>query len=227
MSATMEDYSNLEESLYGKSYKCPVCDAQFKSQTVKQGRQKLISQDTDFKNNYKTIDPLYYDIVICPVCGYATLSRTFSKITAKKIEIMLSRQKVITPTKYDPVLSTRDAIERFNAALHMAEFLERNPSEKGILCTNLAWLYRDAKDKKSELQHMKMAVTFFVSAIQNEKPPYSGYDEGRVKLIVGDFLRRLGKKEDAKKWIGSVLVDSTSLPQHKEKALEIKDLLIQ
>ena len=222
----MDEQVNLEECLYGKSYKCPVCDAQFKSQTIKQGKAKLISQDTDFKNKFKPIDPLYYDIVSCPVCDYATLSRTFDKITAKKIEAMLQRERERMPIKYDAVLSTEDAIERFTHALGIAEFLGRSASEKGIICTSLVWLYRDLKDTKAEMQHMKMAISFFISAIQNEKPPYSGYDEGRVKLIVGDFLRRLGKKEDAKKWIGSVIVDSTALPQHKEKALEIKELLI-
>ena len=141
-------------------------------------------------------------------------------------EAMLARKKEGKLKAYDTVYSITDAVERFEYALELADFLERQASEKAIICTSLVWLYRDLRDQRSEMQYMQMAVKYFILAIQNEKPPYSGYDEGRVKLIVGEFFRRLGKKEEARRWIANVILDPLSLPQHKERGLEIKELLM-
>jgi hypothetical protein len=35
--------------IFEKTYKCPVCDTEFKSKTVKTGKVKLITADTDLR----------------------------------------------------------------------------------------------------------------------------------------------------------------------------------
>ena len=65
------------DKVFKKSYKCPICDSNFKSLTVKQGKARMIDTDIDLKVNYRDIEPLKYDIILCPVCGYAALERYF------------------------------------------------------------------------------------------------------------------------------------------------------
>lgn len=221
----MNDVVNLESCIYPKTYTCPACEQEFKSPAIRKGKTRLESQDTDLKNNFSPIDPMYYDIIMCPKCGYSTLTHLFGKLLTRQGAAWLKHEPKPVIREYPLMLSAEDAISMYNIALEVSDALDKNSSEKAILCTSIAWMYRDLKDKKQEKVYMVKAINHFISAIQNERAPYSGYDEGRVKIIVGDFLRRLGKLDDAGKWVGSVLTDQTALPMHKEKAMNIKDLI--
>ena len=49
-----------EDLLFDKTYTCPVCDHEFKSKTVRTGKAKLVSADTDLRPKYKRINPLIF-----------------------------------------------------------------------------------------------------------------------------------------------------------------------
>ena len=46
--------------IFDKTYTCPVCDKGFKTKTVKTGKVKLISADTDLRPKYQHMDSLKY-----------------------------------------------------------------------------------------------------------------------------------------------------------------------
>jgi uncharacterized protein (DUF2225 family) len=80
----------IEESdyLFDKSYTCPVCDKEFKSKTIKTGKIKLVSADTDLRPKYQYIDSLKYDAIVCPHCGYAALNRFFNYMTNTQAKLI-------------------------------------------------------------------------------------------------------------------------------------------
>ena len=80
--------SSLDDKLYEKSVECPVCGNQFKVLAVKRKAYIVESRDTDFCVTYKDINPLFYDVWICQLCGYAAQKSTFSKITYKRSELI-------------------------------------------------------------------------------------------------------------------------------------------
>lgn len=41
------------EMIFDKTYRCPVCDRQFKSKAVMSGKAKLVSIDTDYVQSIK------------------------------------------------------------------------------------------------------------------------------------------------------------------------------
>src|SRR5574344_497240 len=55
--------------VYDKTYHCPVCDNEFKSKTVMTGKAKLVGIDTDLRPQYRGIDCIKYDAVVCDHCG--------------------------------------------------------------------------------------------------------------------------------------------------------------
>ena len=71
---------NEEDCLFPKTHKCPVCDKEFKSLAVRAGKLRSVGQDDDLRPLYKDIDPLKYDAIVCPHCGYAALSRYFNHV---------------------------------------------------------------------------------------------------------------------------------------------------
>ena len=52
------------EMIFDKTYRCPVCDRQFKSKAVMSGKAKLVSIDTDLRPKYQGIDCIKYDVVV-------------------------------------------------------------------------------------------------------------------------------------------------------------------
>ena len=46
-----------EDIIFDKTYSCPVCDSEFKSKSVKTGKVKLQSLDSDLRPRYHHVDP--------------------------------------------------------------------------------------------------------------------------------------------------------------------------
>lgn len=42
---------------------------------VRAGKTRLIGSDSDLRPKYSGIDAIKYDAIVCPYCGYASLSR--------------------------------------------------------------------------------------------------------------------------------------------------------
>ena len=64
-----------KDSLFDKKYECPICDYKFTQRTVRTGRTRLLSTDTDLRHKFRYFDPIKYDIIACPKCGYAALGQ--------------------------------------------------------------------------------------------------------------------------------------------------------
>ena len=108
-----------QDFLFDKSFTCPICDREFKARTVKIGKAKLGGSDLDLRPRYEQIDLLKYDIIMCPNCGYAALSRFFKFLTSPQAKNI---QKAISST-FKPQQETKEtytydeALERYKLTL--------------------------------------------------------------------------------------------------------------
>jgi len=105
--------------LFDKTYTCPVCDSEFKAKTVKVGKAKLVGTDMDLRPKYEGIDLLKYDIVLCPHCGYAALTRYYkilSSFQAKRIREIISKA-FKAQKESNEIYSYEEALERYKLAL--------------------------------------------------------------------------------------------------------------
>ena len=71
-----------------KKYVCPICEAEFKTKTIRAGKATRLGTDQDLRSRYEGIDVVKYDPIVCPHCGYAALGRYYeltSSMQAKMI----------------------------------------------------------------------------------------------------------------------------------------------
>ena len=132
-----------QDYLFDKSFTCPICDKEFKARTVKIGKVKLSGTDLDLRPKYDQVDLLKYDIIMCPHCGYAALSRFFKFVTspqAKNIQKAISASFKPQPEK--ETYTYDDALERYKLTLANAIVKQAKPSEKAYICLKTAWLLR-------------------------------------------------------------------------------------
>lgn len=231
-----------EDLLFDKTYTCPVCDHQFKSKMVRTGKAKLVSADMDLRPKYLGIDPLKYDAILCPKCGYASLNRYFNFVMSSQAKII--REKISATYHYVPegekVYSYDEAITRHKMALLNTIVKQGKTSERAYTCLKIAWLFRGKREemmqgdyKKEEVaallaeekDFLKNAHEGFVSAFSRENFPMCGMDEYTVMYMVAELARRIGDVAEAKRWASKVLVAKDANRRIKDKALALKEVL--
>lgn len=227
--------------LFEKTHTCPVCDEEFKSSAVRTGKAKLIGTDTDLRPRYQGVDPLKYDAIVCPRCGYAGVNRFFTAITTPQAKLVLEHisKKFNATLKLDGVYSYDDAILFHRLALASAVVKRSKLSERAYTCLKIAWLLRakqedettEEKDKpalhEQELEFLSSAYDGFNEAMSKENYPICGMDENTMFCMLADIGRRVGHYEEAGRLISRVIVSRNAPERIKNKARDIKELIVE
>ncbi len=231
-----------EDLLFDKSYTCPVCDMEFKSKMVRTGKAKLVSADSDLRPRYQGVDPLKYDAILCPKCGYASLNRYFNFVMASQAKMI--KEQITTNFTYQSedgkIYSYDEAITRHKMALLNTIVKKGKTSERAYTCLKLAWLFRGKREElmkgdyekkeveeiyKEELECLENAHEGFISAFSKEEFPMCGMDQYTVMFLVAELARRIGDTAEAKRWVSKVLVARDANKRIKDKALALKESL--
>lgn len=234
-----------QDMLFDKAFTCPICDTEFKSKTVRVGKAKLLKTDLDLRPKYENVDLLKYDIILCPHCGYAALSRFFKFLTAPQAKLIKeSISASFKPMKEQgATYSYEEALSRYKLALANAIVKRAKPSEKAYICLKTAWLLRgeaetlntdapDYEQKKAELakeeeEFLRNALEGFLSARQTEGYPMCGMDETTVDYLIAVLALRFDQIDVSSKLIAGILASHTATPRMKDKARDIKDMLVK
>lgn len=229
--------------LFEKSYTCPCCDKEFKVKTVRTGKVKLESADTDLRPKYQLVDALKYDAIVCPNCGYAALNRFFNYLAS--VQRKLIKENISTNFKgleeTGAVYTYDDAIARHKLALVNTIVKKGKISERAYTCLKLAWILRGKaetlpketpdydkvmKELKAEEDELILnAYEGFTQAFMKESFPICGMDELTSSYLVADLARRSGRYEEALRWISKVITAREANERIKNKARELKELI--
>lgn len=212
--------------LYLKTYHCPVCSNEFKEKTVKVGKSRRVSMDTDLMPRYDKINSLFYEVVICPTCGYSALIKYFDKLKSDQVELI--REKISSnfkPKVYPDLFDLDIAIERFKLTLLNALVKQARTSEKAFICLKLSWLYRLKEDPANETKFMEQAYIGFNESFSTEPFPICGMDMYTLMYLIGELARRLEKYDEALQWLSRVITGKNVNTRLKELARDQKDLI--
>ena len=234
-----------QDYLFDKATTCPICDKEFKTKTVKVGKVKLAGTDMDLRPKYDQVDLLKYDIVMCPHCGYAALSRFFKFVTspqAKHIKETISAS-FKPQTEVKEIFSYDDALERYQLTLANAIVKQAKPSEKAYICLKTAWLLRgkgehldtsapDYAEQKKKLdeeenEYLHNALEGFLSARQTESFPMCGMDEPTVDYLISVLSLRFEQYDVASRLVAGILTNPSANPRMKDKARTIKEMVVK
>ena len=230
-----------EDIIFDKTFTCPVCDREFKTKQVKSGKVKLLKMDSDLRPVYQYIDPLKYDAIVCPLCGFSALNRFFKYVTGGQAQLI--KKNISSNFKgmkeSGPVFNYDDALARHKLALVNAIVKKSKTSERAYTCLKTAWILRGKAEnlpkdtpnyqkqiqemEKEELDFISKAYIGFDEAFSTESFPLCGMDESTMTLLMAELSRRLGKYDEASRWISRVLISKEASERIKEKARDIKE----
>lgn len=229
--------------LLDKKYECPVCQKEFTSKIVRQGKNKLLKQDTDLRGIYDNADTVKYDPVVCTHCGFAALTRFFKAMPIAQEKLI--RENICAGFNGLPetgdFYTYDDAITRYKLVLANTVVKRGKNSEKAYVCLKLAWAFRGKADnlpadepnreqvlkglKASELECLNNAYEGFVAAFSQESFPMCGMDEVTVIYMTAELARRIGKLDEATRLASTVITNRAASERIKDRAREVKDLV--
>jgi len=195
----------MDKRLYNSTVECPVCSEKIEVTKVKTGACRVVSKDSDFCIHYEDLNPVLYDIWVCPFCGYAALADKFTSIGDRDVKKI---QESITPKwnrrEFSGERTLDNALEAFKLALYNMQVINAKASEMAKICLRLAWLYRYKKDPK-EIDFLKFAAEFYQKAYEEEPFPIDKLDEGTCMYMIAELNRRTGNPEKAIKWFSRIV----------------------
>lgn len=195
----------MKDAYYKKTLKCPVCLFEFSSTRIKTKAVKIKSKDEDFCNHYEDYNPLYYEIFICPNCGYGASNNSFDSIDEREKFILAEAFKGREVERdFGGIRNHIDALDSFKIAVFTANLKKARYSIIAGLSLKTAWLYRFEKDE-NEKAFLEMALKYYKEAYDTENFNDEGIGELTVIYLIGELCRRMGKYEDAINWFNRVI----------------------
>ncbi len=234
-----------QEMLLDKTHECPICSNTFKNRALRTGKAKMVSMDMDLRSKFEGIEPLKYDVVSCPKCGFTAVTRYFKPVTPVQRKTILDKISANYKPQPEPqgVYPYDVALSRYKLALANAVVKNAKASEKAYICLRAGWLCRswaeelEASDEAVnaaieqarglEKEFLKNAYDGFISARQNESFPMCGMDEATVDYLIGSLAMQQGHFEVSAKMIATLLASPSASPRIKDKARDLKEEVVR
>ncbi len=235
------------ECVFGKTHTCPVCYNEFKALTVRQSKIRAAGMDKDLRPRFKNFDPLKYDVILCPKCGYAALGRFFHNITPPQAKLVKEGiSKTFRPIPERDYYTYDEAFVRYQLALGNAIVKKGKAGEKAYLCLKMAWIVRGKKEAieagtievdpserdivmeeldQDETELLNNALDGFLNARQSENFPICGMDESTLDYIIAVLAMKFEKYDLVSQMLNVLLVRSRLTPMMKDACLDMKEEL--
>ncbi|MBR3525149.1 MAG: DUF2225 domain-containing protein [Lachnospiraceae bacterium] len=231
--------------LLTKEFECHICARKFKQRTMRPGKAKLLSQDSILRPVFDGIDSTKYDVILCPYCGYAVLTRYYAALAKPHKQLIkdnISANFKQMPATVKDEITYEEAFQRYKLALLNAVVRQGKNSEKGFICLKTAWLLRAWMEKTDteslegkkllqqlkpqEKEYMVNALEGFIKARGQEPPPYAGMNEVTLDYLIGALSAETGERlQDGGRMLASVLGSNSAGEKLKERAREVLEVL--
>ncbi len=216
----------LDNFLYDKTYHCPVCFETFTSKTLRVNKNQALSSDIDLYTHYAGVNPLLYEIIVCPKCAYAASYKVFDTLLPTQAQWIKAQITAhCHKRELNPYRSLEEGIFTHQLALICALTKKAKMGEQGYLALHIAWLYRDLGDCVHEKRYLLRAVEAFEHALIHETFPLMGIDTYTIAYMIAALYYQLGQYDKAKPYVSDVILKSQGAL--KSRAIDLKALLFE
>ncbi len=202
---------------------CPNCSKSFKMPAPRYNRIRLKDTFENLRAEYEGTEPVFYEVVFCPHCGYSRLKGNFEKLNDKHKKAF----KMEIGGKYrqrpnDIAISGQQAVDRFKFGLVTAKAMSLPASEFAVLNYKLSWINQVLGDKVGYIQNVSNSYKWFEKALAEENFPVQSIDEDTVEYLMSVFSKDVGDYATALKHLGVVLTSPTASDRLKTRARDLK-----
>ncbi|MFC5469959.1 DUF2225 domain-containing protein [Cohnella suwonensis] len=193
------------EPLFQIKIDCICCESSFQTSRVRPSLKKAVRTDTDFCSYFKTVNPDYYVVRVCPQCGFTSTENSTERLNQKMKTAYY--EKIGQQWKYRDYGGERTletAMECYKLALLTAQAIGEKDRVIAALLHHIAWLYRYEGKKEQEIRFIEFAKDAYVRVYETERDSISN---ARLMYLIGELHKRLGLFQEAVRWFGRVIQD--------------------
>ncbi|WP_274381461.1 DUF2225 domain-containing protein [Paenibacillus mesophilus] len=193
------------EPLYLIKVTCMCCEQSFQTSRVRTSFKKTAKTDSDFCIHYKTVNPDFYVVRVCPFCGFSFTENFSDRLTPKHKHLYLDKLgKNWNGLDLTGERDWNEAMQSYKLALLCAQIKEEKDRVIAGLLHHIAWLYRYKDNKEQEKRFLEFALESYVKVFETEG---EDVNNARLMYLIGELHRRLGNYQKAVLWFGRVIND--------------------
>jgi uncharacterized protein (DUF2225 family)/CRP-like cAMP-binding protein len=190
--------ADINEMLYKRTLECPHCRAKFTTLKLLTKYISIEKTDNDFCNHYKGVNPLYYDVAVCPTCGFAFTEESQEPFGLNAVDGVKKLLATLPKKNYNQIRDINLARETFALAIKTQTAAGGKHSIIAKLYLRLAWLYRYQGDTLTEYKFIEQAIKHYETAFTREK--LKPRQEIMLLYLVGELFDRIGDPKMAVNW---------------------------
>lgn len=210
---------------YDKKIGCLNCKESFTTTRVRTRFARVASTDSDFKPNYvdSGVNPLFYNIAVCPSCGFS-FTDDFAPYFAPGTKEQIA--SVITagwkPHSLGGERTIDDAIAAYKLGYLSAMVKKEKPLTTAGITVRTAWLYRILNNDEEEQRFLTLARNLYEEAYFAADHVGTQMSESRVLYMVAELSWRVGDREKAVQYFSKIIETqrTSTEPQLIEMAKE-------
>ncbi len=207
---------------YQKKINCKYCGNNFLTYRVRTTRVKYVSIDSDFCPHYDEVNPLFYDVNVCPHCGLSfTDNFLFKKDPKKHNELIASYINQLENVRdICQVRTMDDALYAYKLAIVVAGILDESSLIVANLGLRIAWFYRYLQDEKNENKFLEKVLNIYLKLYQYEDLETLNMDKYKLIYLIGELHGRLGDYHETAKWFSLIIEEQKAQPKIRKLAKE-------
>ncbi|SER98037.1 DUF2225 domain-containing protein [Salisediminibacterium halotolerans] len=197
---------------------CTICHSAFSSQKLRSRYIRLKESHADFYKEYKDplLNPLLYEVYVCPACGFSFTDQ-FDEV--KDAECITSFKDKISANwgrrDFSAERSYEDASDAYKLALVASELTEQPYVVRGAVCMRLVWISRFLNNQREEARFRRQMLEHYKRSYLNGDFRDKGMSELVLLLLLGEYNRQEANFTDAQRYFSNVI-------EHKDRHLEPK-----
>ena len=188
---------------------------------VRPSKVIITKKDSDFCTYYEGDNPLFYEIDVCPTCGFA-FTDNFKPLRPQHMERVYKEYAQHVNGHATALFSGRrsanEALKCFKLALVCATLTDQPTMTIANMCMRIAWLNRYRQDQEEENKYLAKAVELYVEAYVSADLTTSSMNKNKLLYIIAEVYGRLEDYEQAKKWFNILLTQKSIEPAIKNLA---------
>ncbi|RED57229.1 hypothetical protein DFP95_111144 [Cohnella lupini] len=216
------------EPLFQIKIECICCTESYQTSRVRPSLKKAVRTDSDFCSYFKTVNPDYYVVRVCPFCGFASTENFVTKLSEKQKSAYY--EKLGNQWQFRDYGGERSAVlamECYKLSLVTAQAIGEKDRVVAALLHHIAWLYRYEGKQDQEERFLKFAMDSYVRVYETERDSISN---ARLMYLIGELHKRLGLFHEAVRWFGRVIhdkkiVDAAMIRASREQWQNIREIM--
>ncbi|MEW6181696.1 MAG: DUF2225 domain-containing protein [Bacillota bacterium] len=194
-----------ESPFFLKRFTCPFCETEFPSVEVKSKFIKVEKTDSDYCPHYRDVNPLFYEVRVCPRCGYAFTAEMPAVLSDRARTVLAARlSKLRTPLRFGGERDLNAATEAFRLAFYCLEAIGGGNALLGKLYLKIAWLHRYAGEREEDREYSEKALFCLIESYRLEKSTDAA-SELKLLYLIAELSYRLENYNLAAQWFGRIL----------------------